>query len=123
MSKLFVRVANSPGLLLMVFLFVMVAVSLLYGVFEDAGFLDSLYWSIVTATTLGYGDFAPHTTEGKVLTSALITATVFVFIPTITANLASKLIVNRDVFTHEEQEEIKDKLTAILARLDEPADP
>ena len=52
------------------------------------------------------------------LTSALITSTVFLFIPTITANLASKLIVDRDVFTHEEQEEIKESLRAILDRLD-----
>lgn len=115
----FVRVANSPKLLLMVFVVVMVVASVLYGVFEDAGFLDSLYWSIVTATTLGYGDFSPHTTSGKVLTSVLIASTVFLFIPTITANLASKLIVDRDAFTHEEQEEIKDTLAAILARLDD----
>jgi voltage-gated potassium channel len=115
----FVRVANSPRLLLAVFVFVMVVASLLYGAFEDARFIDSLYWSIVTATTLGYGDFSPHTTEGKVLTSVLIASTVFLFIPTITANLASKLIVNRDAFTHEEQEEIKTNLAAILARLDE----
>lgn len=80
--------------------------------------MDSLYWSVVTATTLGYGDFAPHSTAGKVLTSALIVATVFLFIPTITANLASKLIVNRDAFTHEEQEELKADLKAILKRLD-----
>lgn len=43
---------------------------------------------------------------------------VFLLIPTITANLASKLIVNRDAFTHEEQEEIKDSLRTILARMD-----
>jgi voltage-gated potassium channel len=118
----FVRVANSPSLLLLVFVAVMVLASGLYGVFEDAGFLDSLYWSIVTATTLGYGDFSPHSTEGKVLTSVLIASTVFLFIPTITANLASKLIVNRDAFTHEEQEEIKDTLSAILARLSDRPD-
>jgi voltage-gated potassium channel len=114
----FTRVANSPGLLLVTFLALMATASVLYGVFEDAGLFDSLYWSVVTATTLGYGDFSPHSTPGKVLTSALIISTVFLFIPTITANLASKLIVNRDAFTHEEQEEIKDTLHAILARLD-----
>ena len=42
--------------------------------------------------------------------------------PAITANLAAKLIVDRDAFTHEEQEHIKNNLAAILARLDEPAD-
>ncbi len=113
----FVRVANSPSLLLLMFVVVMVVASVLNGIFEHAGFLDSLYWSIVTATTLGYGDFSPHSTAGKVMTSALIMATVFLFIPTITANLASKLIVNRDAFTHEEQEEIKGALREILGRM------
>ena len=114
----FTRVANSPSLLFVVFVIIMTTASVMYGIFEDAGFLDSLYWSIVTATTLGYGDFSPHSTAGKVLTSALIMSTVFLFIPTITANLASKLIVDRDAFTHEEQEEIKESLKVILARLD-----
>ena len=114
----FTRIANSPRHLLITFLVLMATASVLYGIFEDAGLLNSLYWSIVTATTLGYGDFSPHSTAGKVLTSTLITSTVFLFIPTITANLASKLIVNRDAFTHEEQEEIKESLRAILARLD-----
>ncbi|MEN9644109.1 MAG: hypothetical protein RL238_778 [Actinomycetota bacterium] len=117
----FVKVANSPKLLLAVFVFVMLVASVLYGEFEDANFLDSLYWSIVTATTLGYGDFSPETTAGKVLTSVLIASTVFLFIPTITANLASKLIVDRDAFTHEEQEKVKETLAAILARLDDPS--
>jgi voltage-gated potassium channel len=57
-----------------------------------------------------------------VLTSVLICLTVFIFIPTITANLAAKLIVNRDAFTHEEQEEIKDALRAICSRLEIDAD-
>ncbi len=103
----FTWVANSPGLLFAIFVLFMSVASVLYGIFEDSPFLDSLYWAVVTATTLGYGDFAPHSTEGKVLTSFLIMTTVFLFLPTITANLSSKLIVDRDVFTHEEQEEIK----------------
>jgi voltage-gated potassium channel len=74
-----------------------------------------IYWALVTATTLGYGDFSPHTAAGKFLTSALICFTVFLLIPTITANLASKLIVDRDAFTHDEQKEIKDALRRIEA--------
>ena len=30
--------------------------------------LDILYWSFVTGTTIGYGDFAPQTDNGKILT-------------------------------------------------------
>ncbi len=84
---------------------------------EHTSLLNAIYWSIVTATTLGYGDFSPHSVFGKVLTSLLITFTVFVMIPTITANVAAWLIVNRDAFTHEEQEQIKDNVAEVLALL------
>jgi voltage-gated potassium channel len=104
----FTKVANSPRRLVVAFVITLTVSSIIYSIAESANLLNSLYWSIVTATTLGYGDFSPSTTPGKVLTSVLICLMVFLFIPTITANLASKLIVNRDVFTHEEQEQIKD---------------
>jgi voltage-gated potassium channel len=114
-SDRFTKVANSPGRLLITFVALIISSSIAYCALEDAGLLDAIYWAIITATTLGYGDFSPHTSAGKVLTSALICSTVFVFIPTITANLASKLIVNRDAFTHEEQEQIKSALVRIEA--------
>lgn len=113
---MFVKVANSPRLLLVTFLITILGSAVIYDLSEGANLLDSLYWSLVTATTLGYGDFSPASGEGKVLTSALICFTVFVMIPTITANIAAKLIVNRDAFTHEEQEEIKRALRELLAR-------
>jgi voltage-gated potassium channel len=103
----FTKVTNSPGWLFVTFVVTLTTSSIVYAIVESATFLNAMYWSVVTATTLGYGDFSPHSTAGKVLTSLLICATVFLFIPMITANLASKLIVNRDAFTHEEQEEIK----------------
>ena len=114
----FVRVANSPRLLLLTFVVVLFSASLLYSLFEHDSFLDSMYWCVVTATTLGYGDLSPKTLPGKTLTAVLIASTVFIFIPTITANIASKLIVDRDVFTHEEQEDMKNSLHEILRRLD-----
>ena len=114
---MFVKVANSPRLLVVTFVVLMVVSSTVYMLVEHAAFLDAFYWSVVTATTLGYGDISPHTGAGKVLAALLITLTVFVFIPTITANLASKLIVDRDAFTHEEQEELKETLRRVEERL------
>ena len=42
---------------------------------EERGFTSipqSIYWAIVTMTTVGYGDIAPHTVAGKVLASLVM---------------------------------------------------
>jgi voltage-gated potassium channel len=44
---------------------------------EENGFTDiptSIYWAIVTLTTVGYGDLAPKTAVGKILASAVMIA-------------------------------------------------
>ncbi len=37
-------------------------------------FFESIYWALVTMSTVGYGDITPHTTEGRVVTIILIIA-------------------------------------------------
>ena len=37
-------------------------------------FFDAIYWSIITISTVGYGDIAPVTSQGRVLTMFLILA-------------------------------------------------
>jgi voltage-gated potassium channel Kch len=39
---------------------------------EDLSWLDSFYFTIVTLTTVGYGDFSPQTTAGKLFTMAYL---------------------------------------------------
>jgi voltage-gated potassium channel len=41
---------------------------------EITGFFDSVYWALVTMSTVGYGDITPNTTEGRVITLVLIIA-------------------------------------------------
>jgi voltage-gated potassium channel Kch len=42
--------------------------TLFYRQVEGWGLLDSLYFSVVTLTTVGYGDLSPTTAAGKVFT-------------------------------------------------------
>jgi len=39
-----------------------------YHYLEGWSYVDALYFSIITLTTIGYGDFSPQTTEGKLFT-------------------------------------------------------
>ena len=43
-----------------------------YRYLEDWSWLDSLYFSVITLTTIGYGDFSPKTTLGKLFTMGYI---------------------------------------------------
>lgn len=113
------RIANSPRLLVLTAGVVLAVAALAYSLTEGAGIGDSLYWSIVTATTVGYGDLLPKAGLSKVVSVALMFFSVFFLVPMITAGLASKLITNRDAFTHEEQEELKSLLRRTLAEVDE----
>jgi voltage-gated potassium channel len=114
----FNRLANSVRVLLASWATLLLGSAAVYSVIEHTPYLDSIYWAVVTATTLGYGDLSPHTASGRILTAFLISSTVFLLIPLITANLTSKLIVNRDAFTHEEQEEVKGALRELLRRVE-----
>ena len=41
---------------------------------EVDGFFESIYWALVTISTVGYGDITPHTLEGRLVTMVLIIA-------------------------------------------------
>ncbi|GAA2528274.1 hypothetical protein GCM10010201_29040 [Pilimelia columellifera subsp. columellifera] len=116
-------VANRPRALIGSYFVLLTIGGLLYSVFEGKGLGDSVWWAVVTASTVGYGDTYPVTTAGRFVAGTLISVMVLLVIPLITAHFASKLIVDHDAFQHDEQEEIKQNLRRIRELLESQQNP
>ena len=89
-----------------------------YSIVENRGVFDSAWWGLMTLTTVGYGDEYPHSTLGRVMGIALVVSAVFVIVPTLTAYIASRFIVDGNEWTHDEQEEVKNNIRLIMERLE-----
>lgn len=88
---------------ILVFFFIMIIMATVYGCLmyliegPNNGFSDipkSIYWAIVTITTVGYGDVVPHTAIGKAVASlVMVTGYAIIAVPTgiVTAELANEL--------------------------------
>ncbi len=90
---------NLSLVLLLIAFIVLVSSGIIAYIEPDFSFIDALWWSIVTLTTVGYGDFTPKTIGGRSIAivimilgiGLLTTASI-----TISATVASSLI-NRKI--------------------------
>lgn len=69
---------------------------------------DALWWTVVTTTTVGYGDISPHTTLGKIIASILMMVGIGM-IGVVTGTVTS-------LFTREETSEVPPELAYEIGR-------
>jgi voltage-gated potassium channel Kch len=67
--KVFLRGMSVP---IMIFGLLVLSSTIVFSTLEGKGFLDSIYFTVVTITTVGYGDVKPETPEGKIATMILL---------------------------------------------------
>tara|TARA_B100000497_G_C7579793_1_gene349100 strand:- start:396 stop:713 length:318 start_codon:yes stop_codon:yes gene_type:complete len=68
--------------------------TLTYHILEGWSWIDSLYFSVITLTTIGYGDFSPQTDAGKLFTIFYILlglGMILTFIQTVWAHYAKEV--------------------------------
>jgi voltage-gated potassium channel Kch len=63
----------------------LVSGTVFYSTVEGWGIVDSLYFSVVTLSTVGYGDLSPGTTAGKLFTIFYILIGIGLFVAVATA--------------------------------------
>lgn len=91
----------------------------LFAVVEPAAdsFAEGLWWAVVTATTVGYGDITPVTTVGRLAGATLMLVGVG-FVAATTAAVAARFVVEDEEETTTETHEIRERIDAVQAQLD-----
>ncbi len=98
---------------------------------QITSFGDAIWWALVTMTTVGYGDFAPVTVQGRGIAAVLMLMGI-ALIGVITASVAAWFVAltegeeeDRDAVTRtqllDRLAELESKLDAIAAREDDAA--
>lgn len=72
--------------------------SAFYRLVEDMSWIDSVYFTVITLTTVGYGDLAPSTTAGKLFTMFYVLVGVGLLVTFVSE------VARRTLDAHAEQE-------------------
>lgn len=86
-------------------------------------FGDALWWSVVTATTVGYGDIAPRTPEGRLVAVLLMVSgigVIGVFTASVAGFFLEQCSAPPDLDVTQRLDRLERKLDAVLARSEIP---
>ena len=74
---------------------------------------DAVWWAVTTVTTVGYGDIAPVTVEGRLIAAVLMVTGIATF-GVVTANIAAAMTTKR-----ETSQDVDARIDELLAALNE----
>lgn len=109
----FIKTTDTIRELIVIYALVLVTSAVLFSIFEHKSLFDSIWWASVTAMTIGYGDLYPVTVGGRLVAMALMHIVPLIIIPLVIVRLLDNVVVDKNVFTHQEQEELKQTLKQI----------
>lgn len=121
LMKPIIRMANHPRLLAAVIFGSWVLAAIVFMVASGASLIDSLYWSMTTMSTVGYGDMLPINAAGKMFAIAFQAWSIFVLVPCAVTNIIDSVRIDEHKQTHEEQEWEFERIERICEALDIPA--
>lgn len=100
--------------LLTIVVITIISSSVAFYLIENISFIDSIWYVLVTLTTVGYGDVLPNSTTGKIIGIILILIGILVF-STLTAAISS-------IYTQRIENKSKNELDERLARIEDKLD-
>lgn len=117
LRKWVVKAANDFGIIVKLYLGSLLLGGLSFALLEDRSIGDGLWWAVVTALTIGYGDLSPGTGIGRIVAACFQHFWAYGMIPLIAVNLLTHVVRDENQFSHAEQEWQEASTKAIAAHL------
>jgi len=117
LRSVLLRLANDLRLIIVIYLVSLVVAAALFSFCEHKSFGDGLWWSDVTALTIGYGDISPTTLAGRITASVFQHFWVYGIGPLVIVNFVIRVQRDNDQFSNDEQRWMMEAIQAIAIAL------
>ncbi|MBN1171012.1 MAG: two pore domain potassium channel family protein [Micromonosporaceae bacterium] len=122
-----IRLTSSLPKIIALYIASLFLAATLFSLLEGKDLSDGLWWAVVTALTIGYGDIAPASSGGRAVSIVFQHFWIFGIAPLVIANILTHVIHDTNQFSHAEQEWQATSMRLIAQKLGvelppEPAD-